>query len=419
MGEGGVSADDENVWRMEQAILGAVMDHPEFIDLFLERLPLEQFGNGNRQIAHALASLATEGKSLQPYSVTEQLRLDGTISVAGNLVVECWSAGQYVVGLTEQIETLARRYALRYARTLSLDLGGAATSMDLSSWLALAKASVERIEKIEQGSAPAVFSYLEDALTGEDLSIEWCLPGLFPRGTATMLTAEEGVGKSTVLRQIGLAAAGGFQPFQPWVEKYDPLRVLLVDCEVTENQLKRSFRALWGYGNAHSEPLQHTFAWESHQGGINLSDPFWQGWLHRRVRDHKADMVVIGPVYRFTDADLNTEEGVRTWQRAFEPLMADGISVVTEHHAPNGQGGGARSLRPIGSSAMRRWFAQGIALRNHPCAIHEDPFCPTCTRRAAVEAWRGSRDEEAKWPMFLTGQNGSPWWLRDEAREIR
>lgn len=404
---------------MEQAILGAVMDHPEFADLMLERLPLEHFGNGNRQIAKAIAHLASEGASLQPYSVTERLRVAGDLSVAGSLVVDCWSAGQYVVRVEEQIGTLARRYALREAQRVGTMLFQSAATLALPEWVALAKENVERIEKIEAGAAPPVFSYLEDALTGEDLTVEWTVPGLIPRATATMLTAEEGVGKSTVLRQIGLAAAGGFDPFTPWVEKYDPIRTLLVDCEVSENQFKRSLRALWGYGHKHSAPLSKTLAWESQQGGINLSDPFWQGWLHRRVRDHKAQLVVIGPVYRFTDQDLNTEEGVRTWQRAFEPLMADGVAVVTEHHAPNGATGAVRALRPIGSSAMRRWFAQGVALRTSKCVPHDDAFCTECRREAMVEAWRGTREEEARWPRYLRGEPGHVWWVRNEEREVR
>jgi replicative DNA helicase len=323
-----------------------------------------------------------------------------------------------VLGVAEQIETLARRYALREAQTVSTMLFQSAAQMSLPEWVALAKENVERIEKIEQGSAPPVFSYVEQAFTGEDLTVEWCLDGLIPRGTATMLTAEEGVGKSTVLRQIALAAGAGFQPFLPWAEKYDPVRTLLIDCEVTENQFKRSLRALWGYGNRYGSIPPQTVAWESQQGGINLSEPFWQGWLHRRVRDHKADLVVIGPVYRFTDADLNTEEGVRTWQRAFEPLLADGVSVVTEHHAPNGAPGAVRALRPIGSSAMRRWFAQGVALRNRKCDVHEELFCATCTRTATVEAWRGTREEEARWPRYLRGETGHVWWVADEMREV-
>lgn len=409
----------DHAFRMEQAILGAVMDHPEFVDLMLERLPLEHFHQGTKQIAHAVATLATDGRALSPTSVMEQLRIDGTISLAGNLVMDCWTQGNHVLDPRQEIETLARLYALDEAKALSSRLYHGTNEMDLSAWVALADEELDRIRKIEEGSQPPVMTYLEDALVGEDVSVDWAVPGLLPKGTATMLTAEVGVGKSTVLRQIALAAMGGFQPFDPGLAQYEPQRVLLIDCEVSRNQLVRSLRSLWSYGNRFCGPISKSLAWESHQSGLNLSEAHDQGWLHRLVREHKATMLVVGPVYRFTDADLNTEEGVRTWQRCFEPLLADGISIVTEHHAPNGQPGALRALRPIGSSAMRRWFAQGISLRTQKCELHEINFCPTCPRTAGVESWRGSRDEEARWPRYLRGAAGQVWWLEDHERDLQ
>jgi replicative DNA helicase len=137
------------------------------------------------------------------------------------------------------------------------------------------------------------------------------------------------------------------------------------------------------------------------------------------VKDHKSDLVVVGPVYRFTDSDLNTEEGVRSWQRAFEPLMADGVAVLTEHHAPNEHTGHTRMLRPIGSSAMRRWFSQGVSLRTAECEPHGERFCTSCPRSARVELWRGSRDEEVHWPTYLRGEQGRVWWTADEEQEVR
>lgn len=406
--------------RMEQAVLGTVMEHPEFVDLFLERLPVESFScTGTKVIAKAISHLATEAEPFNGTAVMEQLRLHNALSLGGNMLTDCWEQGRFVSDPTQTINALGNLFALDEARDMSNRLYHGTSNMDLTSWLTLAEEGISRLRSIEAGTQPLQPTYLHDVLTGEDLSVEWCVPALLPAGSATMLTAEEGVGKSTVLRQIALSAMSGMQPFTPWGAKYAPQRVLLIDCEVSANQFKRSLRSLWSYGRDYQPTADTTLmAVETHQGGLNFSEAHDQGWLHRLVRQHKADLLVVGPVYRFTDADLNTEEGVRTWQRCFEPMLADGVSIITEHHAGNGPAGQQRSLRPIGSSAMRRWFAQGISLRTDKCDPHGLAFCPTCLRRARVESWRGSREEEARWPQFLKGERGMVWWNSDEGREV-
>jgi hypothetical protein len=410
----------DHVMRMEQAVLGTVMEHPEFIDLFLERLPTESFScTGTKVIAKAIVYCASEGQPFNNTAVLEQLRLHNTLSLGANMLTDCWEQGRFVSDPEQTINALGNLFALDEARDMSNRLYHGAANMDLTSWLTLAEEGVSRLRQIEAGTQPLQPVYLQDVLTGEDLTVEWCVPSLQPAGTATMLTAEEGVGKSTVLRQIAVSAMAGMHPFMPWTTKYAPQRTLLIDCEVSANQFKRSLRALWSYGREF-QPLADTtmLAVETHQGGLNLSASHDQGWLHRLVRQHKATLVVVGPVYRFTDEDLNTEEGVRTWQRCFEPMLADGVAVITEHHAPNAPPGIRRALRPIGSSAMRRWFAQGIALRLSECQRHEEKFCPSCPRSASVESWRGSREEEARWPRYLKGEQGQVWWTSDEAREV-
>lgn len=406
--------------RMEQAVLGTVMEHPEFVDLFLERLPAESFScSGTKVIAKAIAHLATEGQSFTNTAVLEQLRLHNALTLGANMLTDCWEQGRFVTDPEQTIISLGNLFALDEARNMANQWYHATKNMDLTSWLTLAEEGVHRMRQVEQGAQPLQPTFLQDVLTGEDLSVEWAVPALLPAGTATMLTAEEGVGKSTVLRQIAVSAMAGMHPFTPWGQKYQPQRVVLIDCEVSANQFKRSLRNLWSYGREFQPAADTTLmAVETHQGGLNFSEPHDQGWLHRLVRQHKATMLVVGPVYRFTDADLNTEEGVRTWQRCFEPMLADGVSILTEHHAGNGAVGQQRSLRPIGSSAMRRWFAQGISLRTDKCEPHGLSFCPSCLRRARVESWRGSREEEARWPHYLRGEQGRVWWTADEAREV-
>jgi hypothetical protein len=391
---------------LQQTCIGAVIDRPELVDMFLERLPIHQFDGNLHRVAKAIGDLATDGEALTPASVVERLRVNGDLSISGGApaVFDCWALGGASTDPRQEITTLSRLFALRDAWDVGNLLRESVGHMDLSQWIDLARNHIDRIAKVDEGSAPPVMTYLRDVLTGEDVQVEWCIPGLLPKGTATMLTAEEGIGKSTVLRQFGVAAMAGLQPFEMHREKYEPQRVLLVDCENPRNSVVRGLRAQWTYARTFN-PIADTtnMAVESHQGGLDLSSAHDQGWLHRMVREHKANLIVIGPVYRFASGDLNTEEGVR--------------SLVTEHHAPNAPAGTQRALRPIGSSAMRRWFGQGLSLRGKPCTPHEDSFCKQCQRKAQIESWRGGREEEARWPRYLMGEPGHPWWSRDEYAE--
>lgn len=413
-----MSAEDTRI--LERSIVGSLIDHPEFLPLFLERIELNYLSSTAYYAAKALADLFTESEAITVQTVMERMRVRDELVLAGGAAAlfEVWTEGTRSFDPEGEINMLANRYALRAASEVGARLTQGIESMEIETWLPWADSEIERIRQISAQSVPAVYPTLGDVLTGEDLTPEWCIPGILPKGTATMLTAEEGVGKSTVLRQMAMAAMAGADPFVPHV-RYEPQRVLLIDCENPRNHMHRSLRSMWSYLRPQApEADVNLLKPLSRQGGLNLSEPKDQGWLHRAVRDTKADLVVIGPVYRFTDADLNTEEGVRSWQRTFEPLLADGITVLTEHHAPNEGQNTVRSLRPIGSSALRRWFAQGIALRARKCEVHDDKFCRDCQRRATVESWRGSREEEARWPRQLVGEHGHTWWSRDERAEV-
>lgn len=413
-----MSAQDTR--RLENAVVGSLIDHPEFVATFLERVELNHLDVPACFIARAIADLATDAQPVTVQTVMEQMRVRGELTLAGGgpVLFDVWTQGRECFDVEGSIGLLANRYALREAAMVGTRLNQNIESMTVPEWLTYAQAQIEHIRAISSQAEPVIPVYLRDILIGEDVTVEWCVPGLLPKGTATMLTAEEGVGKSTILRQVAMAAMAGCDPFTPWV-RYSPKRVILINCEDPSNKMTRSLRAMWSYLRPMvPEADTRLMVVESHQGGLNFSQAHDQAWLHRLVQDHKADLVVVGPVYRFTDADLNTEEGVRSWQRCFEPLLADGVAILTEHHAPNEGPNTVRSLRPIGSSALRRWFAQGIALRARKCEAHEMKFCHTCQRRATVESWRGSREDEARWPRDLVGERDAEWWSRNEAAEI-
>lgn len=407
---------------LEATVVGVLMDRPALANRFFEKLPMEQFGPQTYRVAKAIADLRALGREWSPQQVVEQLRVNGDLMLAGGgpFVFDCYVSGQTVIDPEQHIETLSRLYLLRDAWAVGNRLRDFATKMDATEWVSYAQQQVDRIAKMEAGTMPASLVYLSNLLDLGELAVDWMMPGLIPTATTTMITAEEGVGKSTIMRQIAVSAISGISPFEPQREHYEPVRTLLVNCEGSLNQLVRGLRAAWTYAQNYAPTADsNLLAVESHPEGVNLSEPHYQAWLHRLVREHKPGLLVVSPLYRITDADLNTEEGVRTWQRFFEPLVADGMSLVMEHHSPNAMDGHVRGLRPLGSSAIRRWFGQGVSMRHKVCTTHQESFCRLCIRQAQVELWRGSRDEEVRWPTYIKGEDRAVWWRRDEYAEMQ
>jgi hypothetical protein len=81
--------------------------------------------------------------------------------------------------------------------------------------------------------APDLYEFLD----GPEPIYQWLMPGLLERGDRLMITGYEGWGKSTLVRQIALGCASGVHPFTG--ESTEPVRVLFIDCENSETQLRR------------------------------------------------------------------------------------------------------------------------------------------------------------------------------------
>ena len=70
---------------------------------------------------------------------------------------------------------------------------------------------------------------LDDIIDTADDDSPFVVPGLLRRDWRAVVVGAEGVGKSTMLRQIGVPSAQGVHPFD--LHRYDPIRVLLADLE--------------------------------------------------------------------------------------------------------------------------------------------------------------------------------------------
>lgn len=228
---------------------------------------------------------------------------------------------------------------------------------------------------------------LTEILQLEDTQ-DWVIPGLLEAKDRLILTGHEGLGKTTLVRQLLLLPAAGIHPFT--LERIEPVTALVVDAENTGKQWMRATRAMVRrLGNTGPADRVHLAL----SGRLNILDPSTLGGIHRLIDKHKPGVVFIGPLYRLA-INMNTDEQVSPVIAALDEIRDRGVALVIEAHAGHAIGaGGVRDVRPRGSSALLGWPEFGFGIRkdvSDGAAPDVFDFVP----------WRGAR-EERDWPQQL------------------
>jgi hypothetical protein len=222
---------------------------------------------------------------------------------------------------------------------------------------------------------------------------DWLIEGLLERGDRLVLTGKEGEGKSTLLRQIGIAAAAGLHPFTQ--DATPELRVLDIDCENSERQLRREFRkALQPLADdVGLTDIMSRFFYEAHTEGLVLDDARDRdgdrAWLEATIKADEPQLVILGPIYKLIGGDSTDEEPNRELVKFLDRLRTRyGFAIMLEGHTPHD------AKRPYGWSGWKRWPEFGLHLDEH----------------GELSRWRGDRDAR-DWPERLVrGADGDWLW---------
>lgn len=226
----------------------------------------------------------------------------------------------------------------------------------------------------------------------------WVIPGLMERKDRLILTGHEGLGKTTMVRQLLILPAAGVHPFT--FDEIDPLTALVVDAENTGKQWMRATR--WMSEQARKRGgVDPTTRIHLHLSGrLNVLDPAQIGGIHRLIDQHKPEVVFIGPLYRLA-LRMNTDDDIAPVIAALDSIRDRDVALVIEAHAGHALGvNGVRDVRPRGSSALLGWPEFGYGIRKDP--DYTDLF--------EFVAWRGAR-ETRDWPEKLRrgGPGQFPW----------
>lgn len=281
----------------------------------------------------------------------------------------------------------------------TVEIVEAARGKDISDHLA-AGLTLEQVEVTWTNDRPSTVELapdLDEFLAVEDEPYDWLIEDLLERGDRVLLTGFEGLGKSVVGRQIGIALAAGVHPFLHH-KRIPPRRVLVIDCENMEKQNRRHYRSLRGIVHFQGHKVDPGMWRILHRpDGIDLTSRDDAEWLMERVTAHQPELLLIGPFYKLHNTNMNEEGAARQAITILDKIrVAANCALIIEAHAGHGEGANGRSVRPTGSSLLMRWPEFGIGIT--PCGTTATGG-PNST--VELKHWRGQRDQR-NWPKYLT-----------------
>ena len=253
-------------------------------------------------------------------------------------------------------------------------------------------------------AAPVLAPTTAEFLAGEDPPIDWVLTGLVERRDKLFWTGREGLGKSTVVRQLAACTACGYHPFMGTLSASKS--VLIIDCENSVRRSRRAWRVLDRTMRNLGRPIPDGSIRHIHRpAGINLLDRDEAAEFLEQVRAHRPDLLIMGPLWKLHETDMNEEREARRLTKILDMAMEEAdCALIVEVHSPHGP-----SVRPVGSSALLRWPDFGMGIKPSGKRATDDLGHVSKVR---VVNWRGPRDDR-HWPGILRwgaeGRGELPW----------
>jgi len=374
---------------------------------------------GHARIWETLVALYDDGVTADAVLVADHLKRRGQLDEIGGTKTLVKLEAQVVATslASKHAQRIADAAGKRRILAMGIELVNRAigddvemSSLDLIDW---AHRELDGVE-VGVGEVPESFLTIEEFLDRPDEARgPWVIPGQMRRGWRAVVVAGEGVGKSTLLKQIAICASQGLHPMVPG-EAIEPIRALIVDLEnpdeAIDEQIQLILPKVWrALPDENWRP--ENLAMLKERGGLNLRRRRDRGTLEAVLAHFQPDLVVAGPAYKMYEKDSGErghEDGVTeimaTWIKLIERY---GFALMIEHHAPMASGDRGRTIRPADTMMWLRWPEFGISLTKSR-KKDDPPETYTFGRH------RGDR-VKAVWPLKMlkgTDDRDMPWTFR-------
>jgi AAA domain/DnaB-like helicase N terminal domain len=416
----------------EQGLLGAMLTSPDSVSSAFLAVPVEAYYfMQHSTLASIMRDMFAKRQPIDPITVLAEVEDRGLLSrIPGNTILDIHgrnmtvgNADHYASWINELYGR--RRLADEFDRELQrLDADwNSGDPTPMADVIGRVRATLDELVHYATSSVDMVTSDLDDLLASTE-EWDWLVPGLLERKDRMIITGDEGLGKTEFVAQVATCIAAGVHPFLGTAigAGNEELRVAIVDCENSQSQSRRRYRritaAVEGVRDALGLP---PLRWgkrlfiEFRTEGLNLLKGSDAAWLERFVSNTAPDLLVVGPLYKLHNGDMNNEENARELVAVLDGIRSrHNCAMITEAHAGQAKSAdGDRFMRPRGSALFMGWPEFGIGLRRNKAD----------EKNADVVSWRGHR-EERSWPEGLVrGHSGLlPWrpnseyWDRPDAQ---
>ena len=279
-------------------------------------------------------------------------------------------------------------------------------TIPLADVLALARTVVERSDLPMTGAPDQNL----DEFVDQEHSHDWLIGptkagelGLLEKMDRVLLVAEEGAGKSILLRQFGIMVSQGVHPFAR--VPIQPKRVMIIDLENPPRLAARKMAAIrdttqkfCAEQNIPYNPERCRVIMKPE--GLDISKRGDALWLTERVAANRPDLLCIGPLYKLHEGEDEKSSDVRQVQITLDKIRVRyNCALLMETHGPHESFSRNGKIRPSGSRLWIRWPEFILTLSQQD--------------KSSREYWwlnhaRGPRDER-DWPTGLKRGSTFPW----------
>lgn len=379
----------------EASLLGACLLSPTAIEAAAHLRATDFYKPAHGHVHAACQALAAKGEPADPVTVADELHRDGLLdTIGGPAFLVDLQAGTPAVSNAARYAAIVGDHA-RLRRLIAAAAEIADLAYSLPDDVAVVEERAAALVEADGWNATTEtvqrWHELDAFLDIDEPDHDWVIPGLLETADRCIITATPGTGKSTLLRQIGVMGASGLHPFT--AEPIDPVRVLMLDVENSERQIRREIRPLRHAAGERYDPgmLELRVYGEA----INLADPATLSDIQRHVDTFQPGIICTGPLYKLIGGDPVTEKDARPVADAFDRIRhVCGSAVIIEAHSPYPVGK-TRVIRPYGASLWERWPEFGWYF----------------SKAGDIEHWRGQR-EEREWPAAIERSKPWPWVAR-------
>lgn len=384
----------------EEATVGACLLSNAACEVALRQLtPSDFYSPSLRRAFTAIAMLWERGEKINVVTVSALIQHDGGTIVAADLIR--LQIDTIPAHIDSYVGIVAKSSALRRLAAIGSQLASEAQA-PYADPMQLADSTATELQGI---NSPALLRdpgdvVIDDWITHTDEAHDPIVPGLLNVDDRVIVVAGEGVGKSTLLRQIAVMVSFGIHPFRPREVVSQP--ILVIDLENPAPYLRTSLHYLVQCGINEKTEQSEARTLLHKPAGIDLRKRLDRALVEDVLRRRRPRLVVLGPLYKSysrkaSESDEQVASEVQVVLDDWRTRYAFGL--LLEHHAPQWDGA-SRTMRPQGSALWLRWPEFGLKLV--PKSLED-------ASQVHVGRWRLDR-AKADWPNDLV--RGTPWpWV--------